>query len=64
MLSQALVQYPDGASAANAKQALQGHAIYAGGFNRVSKLRLNSPGQAVCFKLTAGSCCQGVKILY
>ena len=33
---QALVQYSDAASAANAKAALEGHAIYDGGYNRVS----------------------------
>ena len=33
---QALVQYPDGMSATNAMQALEGHAIYDGGYNRVS----------------------------
>ena len=32
---QALVQYPDPGSAANAKAALEGHAIYDGGYNRV-----------------------------
>jgi polypyrimidine tract-binding protein 2 len=36
---QALVQYPDQASAANAKMALEGHAIYDGGYNRVSRSR-------------------------
>ena len=33
---QALVQYPDAPSAANARGALDGHAIYDGGYNRVS----------------------------
>jgi hypothetical protein len=33
---QALIQYSDPMSAANAKQALEGHAIYDGGYNRVS----------------------------
>ena len=32
---QALVQFPDPVSASNAKQALEGHAIYDGGYNRV-----------------------------
>lgn len=32
---QALVQFPDAGSAGNAKQALEGHAIYDGGFNRL-----------------------------
>lgn len=34
-LPQVLVQYPDEQSAANAKAALEGHAIYDGGYNRV-----------------------------
>lgn len=34
---QALIQYPDPVSANNAKTALEGHAIYDGGYNRVSK---------------------------
>ena len=29
------MQYPDPGSAANAKAALEGHAIYDGGYNRV-----------------------------
>lgn len=33
---QALIQYPDPVSANNAKNALEGHAIYDGGYNRVS----------------------------
>ncbi len=33
--AQALVQYPDPQSASNAKTALEGHAIYDGGYNRV-----------------------------
>ena len=33
---QALIQYPDPVSANNAKTALEGHAIYDGGYNRVS----------------------------
>lgn len=33
---QALIQFPDDLSAYNAKNALDGHAIYDGGFNRVS----------------------------
>ncbi|BDA43810.1 probable polypyrimidine tract-binding protein 2 [Coccomyxa sp. Obi] len=33
--SQALIQYPDPASATNAKVALEGHAIYDGGYNRL-----------------------------
>ncbi len=32
---QALIQYPDPLSATNAKSALEGHAIYDGGYNRV-----------------------------
>ena len=32
---QALIQYADAVSAANAKTALEGHAIYDGGYNRV-----------------------------
>ncbi len=32
---QALIQYPDPGSATNAKVALEGHAIYDGGYNRV-----------------------------
>lgn len=43
-LLQALIQYPDGMSATNAMQALEGHAIYDGGYNRVSFHR--------CFHLT------------
>lgn len=35
---QALIQYPDPVSANNAKTALEGHAIYDGGYNRVSIL--------------------------
>jgi hypothetical protein len=35
---QALIQYPDPGSATNAKSALEGHAIYDGGYNRVSTL--------------------------
>ena len=34
-LLQALVQFPEAGSAHNAKTALEGHAIYDGGFNRV-----------------------------
>jgi len=37
--AQALVQYPDPGSAANAKAALEGHAIYDGGYNRVRPRR-------------------------
>jgi len=37
--AQALVQYPDPGSAANAKAALEGHAIYDGGYNRVRPQR-------------------------
>lgn len=37
---QALVQYPDPGSAANAKAALEGHAIYDGGYNRVRNASL------------------------
>lgn len=33
---QALIQYPDPNSAGSAKQALEGHAIYEGGCNKVS----------------------------
>ena len=33
---QALVQYPDGVSATNAMNALEGHAIYDGGYNKVT----------------------------
>ena len=33
---QALIQYPDPTSAGSAKQALEGHAIYEGGCNKVS----------------------------
>ena len=33
--TQALVQFPEPVSASNAKQALEGHAIYDGGYNRV-----------------------------
>ncbi|EIE19256.1 RNA-binding domain-containing protein [Coccomyxa subellipsoidea C-169] len=33
--SQALIQYPDPLSATNAKSALEGHAIYDGGYNRL-----------------------------
>ena len=33
--TKALVQFPDPVSASNAKQALEGHAIYDGGYNRV-----------------------------
>jgi len=33
------VQYPDPGSAANAKAALEGHAIYDGGYNRVRPQR-------------------------
>ena len=32
---QALIQYPDPVAANNAKTALEGHAIYDGGYNRV-----------------------------
>ena len=32
---QALIQYPDPTSAGSAKQALEGHAIYEGGCNKV-----------------------------
>ena len=32
---QALVQYPDGISATTAMTALEGHAIYDGGYNKV-----------------------------
>jgi len=32
---QALVQYPEGVSATNAMNALEGHAIYDGGYNKV-----------------------------
>ena len=32
---QALIQYPDPNSAGSAKQALEGHAIYEGGCNKV-----------------------------
>lgn len=34
-LLQALIQYPDPVAANNAKTALEGHAIYDGGYNRV-----------------------------
>lgn len=34
-LFQALIQYPDPVAANNAKTALEGHAIYDGGYNRV-----------------------------
>lgn len=34
-LLQALIQYPDGTSATNAMNALEGHAIYDGGYNKV-----------------------------
>ncbi len=37
---QALIQYPDPVAANNAKTALEGHAIYDGGYNRVSLLLL------------------------
>ena len=36
--AQALVQFPDPVSASNAKQALEGHAIYDGGYNKVSSV--------------------------
>ena len=32
---QALVQFPDDVSASNAKAALDGHAVYDGGYNKV-----------------------------
>lgn len=34
--AQALIQYPDGMSATNAMNALEGHAIYDGGYNKAS----------------------------
>ena len=33
---QVLIQFPDDMSASNAKNSLDGHSIYDGGFNRVS----------------------------
>ena len=45
---QALVQYPDPQSASNAKQALEGHAIYDGGYNRVSSPIMPLGNLAVC----------------
>ena len=37
--AQALVQFPDEMIAEAAKQVLEGHAVYDGGFNRVSSNR-------------------------
>jgi hypothetical protein len=43
MLVQALVQYPNDATAAMAKQSLDGYHMYPGGKNRVSMLGQHSP---------------------
>ena len=37
---QALIQFPDNTAAGNAKAALEGHAIYDGGYNRVDTIWL------------------------
>ena len=49
------MQYPDPGSAANAKAALEGHAIYDGGYNRVrnaSFLALRSCTEHICLNDT------------
>ncbi|KAL3146647.1 hypothetical protein ABBQ32_000876 [Trebouxia sp. C0010 RCD-2024] len=60
---QALIQYPDPVSASNAKTALEGHAIYDGGYNRLKisfsvHRDLNVKGQndkSMDYTLTAGA---------
>jgi hypothetical protein len=55
-LPQALVQYPDPTSASNAKQALEGHAIYDGGYNRVSPPAAPSSALLKCGESTLPAC--------
>ena len=43
-LEQALIQYADGVGAGNAKAALEGHAIYDGGYNKVSSIGVLARG--------------------
>ena len=49
---QALVQFPDDVSASNAKAALDGHAVYDGGYNKV-KLHLCCCVEFCCCMTTA-----------
>ena len=59
MAVQALVQFPDPVSASNAKQALEGHAIYDGGYNRVRTALLRYL-LALSYLAEHITCCNGV----
>ncbi len=49
---QALVQFPDDVSASNAKAALDGHAVYDGGYNKV-RLHLCGFAEVCCCMMAA-----------
>ena len=63
---QALIQYPDPGSATNAKAALEGHAIYDGGYNRVRPLQntlisVEDTGSRCRLQIPAGGHMQSIR---